>query len=73
LSHCGWKHANLNDWREFAGDWLIELAFSDLKDGDGGVLYSRLRHLCYVISELWVSCGRADAALMAYNASRHPA
>ncbi len=65
--------ADLNDWREFAGDWLTELALSDLEGDDGKVLYSQLECLCHAVPELWVSCGRADAALMAYNASRHPA
>ena len=67
------SRADLNDWREFAGDWLTELAFSDLEGDDGEVLHSHLQCLCHAVPELWVSCGRADAALMAYNASRHPA
>ncbi len=67
------SRADLNDWREFAGDWLTELAFSDLEGDDGKVLHSHLQCLCHAVPELWVSCGRADAALMAYNASRHPA
>ena len=60
--------ADLNGWTEFVGDWLTELAFSDLKDDEGRVLYSHLNWLCHVVPELWVSCGRADAALMAFNA-----
>jgi len=60
--------AGLNDWRDFVGDWLTELAFGDLKDNDGEVLHSHLQCLCHAVPELWVSCGRADAALMAYNA-----
>jgi hypothetical protein len=67
------SRTDLNDWREFAGDWLTELAFSDLEGDDGQVLHSHLRCLCHAVPELWVSCGRADTALMAYNASRHPA
>ena len=67
------SRADLNDWREFAGDWLTELAFSDLEDDDGKVLHSHLKCLCHAVPELWVFCGRADASLMAYNASRHPA
>ena len=67
------SRADLNDWREFAGDWLTELAFGDLEGDDGEVLHSHLQCLCHAVPELWVSCGRADAALMAYNASRHPA
>lgn len=64
--------ADLNDWRDFAGDWLTELAFGDLEGNDGELLHSHLQCLCHAVPELWVSCGRADAALMAYNASRHP-
>jgi len=60
--------AGLNDWRDFVGDWLTELAFGDLKDNDGEVLHLHLQCLCHAVPELWVSCGRADAALMAYNA-----
>ncbi len=59
--------ADLDGWRELVGDWLTELAFSNLKGDDSKVLYSHLQHLCHVVPELWVSCGRAEAALMAYN------
>ena len=62
------SRADLNDWREFAGDWLTELAFGELEGDDGVVLYSRLQRLCHAVPELWVSCGRADAALEAFNA-----
>ncbi len=66
------SRADLNDWREFSGEWLTELAFGELEGDDGEVLYSYLQCLCHAVPELWVSCGRADAALMAHNASRHP-
>ena len=62
------SRTDLNDWRDFVGDWLTELAFGDLKANDGEVLYSYLHRLCHAVPELWVTCGRADAALMAYNA-----
>ena len=65
------SRAGLKDWREFAGDWLTELAFSDLEDDDGEALHSHLKCLCCIVPELWVSVGRADAALKAFNASRH--
>ena len=58
----------LNSWTEFVGDWLTELAFDDLEDEEGQMLHSSLRCLCHIVPELWVSCGRADAALMAFNA-----
>ena len=65
------SRTDLKEWRDFAGDWLTELAFSDFEGNDGVILHEHLQHLCHVVPELWVSCGRADAALMAYNASRH--
>lgn len=62
------SRADLNDWTEFVGDWLTELAFSDLKDDEGLEFHLCLKTLCHAVPELWVSCGRADAALMAFNA-----
>jgi len=65
------SHAGMDEWRDFAGEWLTELALGDL-DAEAGIgLHSHLRCLCDAIPELWVSCGRADAALMAYNAISH--
>ena len=58
---------DFNDWRDFVSGWLTELAFGDLKDNDGEVLYAHIHNLCRAVPELWVSCGRADAALMAFN------
>ena len=62
------SRADLNDWTEFVGNWLTELAFSDLKDDEGLEFHLCLKTLCHAAPELWVSCGRADAALMAFNA-----
>ena len=59
------SRADLNEWTEFVGDWLTELAFSDLSGDDGEVLYSYVRCLCHAVPELWFSCSRADAALAA--------
>jgi hypothetical protein len=67
------SYADLNGWRNFAGDWLTELAFGDFDADDANALYSHMRCLCHAVPELWISCGRADAALMAYNAIRRPA
>ena len=61
------SRADLEEWREFVGGWLTELSFGDLTPSEGKRLHSYIRCLCEVVPELWVSCGRADAALMAYN------
>jgi hypothetical protein len=60
----------LIDWRDYVGDWLTELAFSDLLDNEGVVFVSYLHYLLQVVPELWVSCGRAEAALQAFIASK---
>lgn len=65
------SHENLNDWSNFVGKWLTELAFGDLEIQDGLTLISYLNYLCYAIPELWVSCGRADAALKAFIAYKN--
>jgi hypothetical protein len=57
----------LIDWREIAGDWLTELAFDQFEGDEGNVLHSHLQCLCHAVPELWVTCTRADAALMAFN------
>ena len=61
------SRASLNDWRDYSGDWLTELALGDLEGDDGEVLQSCVQYLCHVVSELWISCARADAALGAFN------
>lgn len=56
----------LDDWRRFVGEWFTELAFGHLEDGEGEELLSSLRCLCHLAPGLWLTCGRADAALKAY-------
>lgn len=60
------SRSDLEDWRDSVGDWLTELAFEDFQGTEGEALYSHLHCLCHAVPELWVSCGRADAALAAY-------
>ncbi len=59
---------DLMDWRDNVGEWLTELAFEDFQDTEGATLYSHIQCLCHAFPELWVSCGKADAALAAYTA-----
>ena len=56
----------LNEWREFTGEWLTELAFSNLKDDEGEAFHSHLNHILHAVPELWVTSSRADAALKAF-------
>lgn len=56
------------EWCNQVGDWLTELAFSDLTKEEGEILYSRIHTFCDLIPTLWITCGRADAAILAFNA-----
>ena len=60
------SRADLNDWREFVGDWLTELAFGKLENEEGPAFHWCLQYLCHAVPELWVSCGKAEAALEAF-------
>lgn len=62
------SRSGLKDWLDCVGDWLTELAFEDFQNNEGELFYSRLQRLCHAVPELWVSCGKADAALAAYSA-----
>ncbi len=60
------SYIDLYEWRDFIGDWFTEFAFGKLEDNDGEVFHSNLQYLCHLVPELWVSCGKAEAALIAY-------
>lgn len=59
------SRSDLTGWTEFVGEWLTELAFGDLEKGEAQMLHTSLDWLCQMVPELWVTCGRADAALRA--------
>ena len=61
-------HEEPLDWRNFAGEWLTELAFSDLEGDEGEVFHSQLITLLDLVPALWYSCGKAEAALRAWCA-----
>ncbi len=62
------SRSSLEDWTEFAGSWITELAFTDgLKDDEAYMLHSQLRYLLHSVPELWITCGRACAALAAID------
>ena len=62
------SRSSLEDWTEFAGSRITELAFTDeLKDDEAHMLHSQLRYLLHSVPELWITCGRACAALAAID------
>lgn len=61
------SHSELNDWVDFVGECMSDIAFGDLNGDDGLQCYVYLIGLCHAVPELWGSCGRAAAALAAFN------
>lgn len=61
------SHSDLDAWSEYVGGCMTEFALGELKNDDGLACYAYLIGICHAVPELWVSCGRADAALMAFN------
>ena len=61
------SRSDKEEWMEFVGGALTELAFGELSGNEGEVLQGWLRSICDIVPELWRFCGRADAALVAYN------
>lgn len=55
------------EWGVCVGEWLTELSFDELEEGDGVTLYSHLGVLLQLVPELWASCSKADAALRAWR------
>ena len=61
------SRSELHAWSQYVGDCMTEFALGDLHNDEGLACYAYLIGLCHAVPELWVSCGRADAALMAFN------
>ena len=61
------SRSELEEWREYIGRVLTELAFGELRGKDGVLLHSCIQQLCHIEPELWVYCGRADAAVRTYE------
>ena len=60
--------SDIKEWRDFIGDWITEFAFGELESNEANVLYTELYYLLHISPELWVSCGKAEAALSAFIA-----
>lgn len=56
-------HVDLKKWCEFIGEWVTEIAFYSQERDQLIKVYSLLETLCNIVPELWVTCGRAEAAL----------
>lgn len=56
-------YSDLTRWCEFLGEWMTELAFQLLERGDMRKLHSHVKQLLHLVPELWLTLGRAEAAL----------
>ncbi|XID90456.1 hypothetical protein ACF3MZ_18150 [Paenibacillaceae bacterium WGS1546] len=61
------SYDDLNNWTDYVGEWLTEMAFGKLERDEGIRFLSHLQCLCQSVPELWVTCGKAEAALRAFN------
>jgi len=58
-----------SDWAKSIGEWLTELAFTEMTTEEAVSLQSDLHLLLHIEPDLWGTCGRAQAALAAFVAS----
>ncbi|TAT84824.1 hypothetical protein [Rhizobium ruizarguesonis] len=65
--------ADLNQWRQFVGDWVTELAFSEMGSAAAQQLHVFIEILCDLEPALWATLSRADAALTALLTAIPPA
>ncbi len=63
------SRSELDAWTEYVGECMTELAFGELSGDEGLECYAYLVGLRHAVPELWRTCGKADAALSAFNAS----
>lgn len=61
------SRSELDAWTEYVGECMTELAFGDLQRDEGLECYAYLIGLRHAVPELWRTCGKADAALLAFN------
>ncbi|MER8460217.1 hypothetical protein NKI50_27875 [Mesorhizobium sp. M0563] len=57
--------ADIAAWRNFVGDWMTELSFSDMVEQEARVLAGHLDTLLDIDADLWGVCGKAHTALRA--------
>lgn len=56
-------NSEVQDWCQFVGEWITNLAFQPLQQGETEILHSHVKQLFHIVPALWTTCGRAEAAL----------
>ncbi|RWP41750.1 MAG: hypothetical protein EOR04_13475 [Mesorhizobium sp.] len=55
--------ADIDGWRNFVGEWITELSFSDMVEKEARGLAGHLDTLLDIDPDLWSACGKAHTAL----------
>lgn len=55
-------YCEMPKWCDFVGEWLTELAFQAKQNEEVDKLHSIIKQLLHIVPELWLTCGRAEAA-----------
>lgn len=55
-------YSEMPKWCEFLGEWVTELAFQAKQHEEIDRLHSIIKQLLHIVPELWLTCGRAEAA-----------
>lgn len=56
-------HLELKGWCHSVGEWLTEFTFENLTVENAAGLHAVIVKLCQLVPELWITLGRAEAAL----------
>jgi hypothetical protein len=55
-------YSEMPKWCEFVGEWVTELAFQAKQHEEIDRMHSIIKQLLHIVPELWLTCGRAEAA-----------
>lgn len=55
-------YSEMPKWCEFVGEWVTELTFQAKQHEETDRLHSIIKQLLHIVPELWLTCGRAEAA-----------
>lgn len=59
-------HSAIESWCRVVGEWLSELAFQEEDKEAAARLLSHIEVLLDIVPQLWITCGKAEAALRGF-------
>jgi hypothetical protein len=60
------SHSSIESWCRVVGEWLSELAFLEENREGAARLLSHIGVLLDIVPQLWITCGKAEAALRGF-------